>query len=111
MIFPIEPGIEPVIEEKTNLSSADLPILIVEDNKVNQKVMMKLLEKIGYKSLIANHGKEALEILEKEADIVDINGFTNAGDGWFYVYRENSQARGSTKKHTYHCRHRESDGC
>jgi signal transduction histidine kinase/ActR/RegA family two-component response regulator len=66
VVFPIEPGTKPVIEEKTNLASADLPILVVEDNMVNQKVMMKLLEKIGYKSLIANNGKEALEILDKE---------------------------------------------
>jgi len=67
VVFPIEPGTEPVIEEKTNLASANLPILVVEDNMVNQKVMMKLLEKIGYKSLIANNGKVALEILDKEA--------------------------------------------
>lgn len=65
--FPIEPGVEPAIEQNTNLSSADLPILIVEDDKINQKVMKKLLEKMGYQSLIANHGKEALEMLEKEA--------------------------------------------
>lgn len=66
VVIPIEPGAEPVIEEKTNLASADLPILVVEDNMVNQKVMMKLLEKIGYKSLIANNGKEAIEIIDKE---------------------------------------------
>jgi len=29
--------------------------------------MMKLLEKIGYKTVIANHGEEALEILKKES--------------------------------------------
>ncbi len=64
---PIEPGVEPVIKENTNLASADLPILIVEDNLVNQKIMEKVLEKIGYTSLIANNGKEALEILEKKS--------------------------------------------
>ncbi|MCP3872097.1 MAG: response regulator [Desulfobacteraceae bacterium] len=65
--FPIEPGVEPVTKENINLASADLPILVVEDNLVNQKVMKKLLEKIGYASLIANNGKEALEILERDA--------------------------------------------
>lgn len=65
--IPVEPGNEPVEEESKDLASADLPILIVEDNLVNQKVMMKLLDKIGYKSLIANHGAEALEILKKES--------------------------------------------
>lgn len=67
VILPIALGVEPIIEKNTNFASFDLPILVVEDNRVNQKVMIKLLEKIGYKSLIANHGKEALEILEKEA--------------------------------------------
>jgi len=67
VVLPIEPGVKPVIKEKTNLASADLPVLVVEDNIVNQKVMVKLLEKIGYTSLIANNGKEALEKLDKEA--------------------------------------------
>ena len=62
--FPIEPGVEPV--ESKNLASADLPILVVEDNLVNQKLMEKLLEKSGYTSLIAGNGKEALEILGKK---------------------------------------------
>ncbi len=60
---PFEPGARPVIEKNTKLASADLPILIVEDNMVNQRVMMKLLEKIGYKSLVAVNGQEALEVL------------------------------------------------
>jgi len=66
VIIPIEPGVEPVTEENTNPASADLPVLIVEDNLVNQIVMENVLEKMGYKSLIANNGKEALEILEKK---------------------------------------------
>ncbi|MBU4129464.1 MAG: response regulator [Proteobacteria bacterium] len=57
----------PLSKKTTALSPGDLPILVVEDNFVNQKILVKLLEKIGYKALIANHGKEALEILEKEA--------------------------------------------
>ncbi|MBU1172351.1 MAG: response regulator [Proteobacteria bacterium] len=67
VILPIETGVEPLIEKNTHRASGDLPILVVEDNIANQKVMMKLLEKIGYKSLIANHGQEALDVLEKEA--------------------------------------------
>ena len=65
--IPIEPGTEPVLGKNLNPASAELPILIVEDNIVNQKVMVKLLEKFGYKSLVASHGKEAIEVLEKEA--------------------------------------------
>jgi len=66
-IIPIEPGVVPIPAEHTNLVSADLPILVVEDNLVNQKLMIKILEKLGYQSRVASHGKEALRILENEA--------------------------------------------
>jgi hypothetical protein len=38
--------------------------LIVEDNLVNQKVLKKQLEKLGWVVNIANHGVEALEYLK-----------------------------------------------
>ncbi len=41
-------------------------ILLVEDNAVNQMVASKMLEKIGLTSTIANHGGEALALLEEE---------------------------------------------
>ena len=66
VVIPIEPGTEPVLGKNLNPASAEIPILIVEDNIVNQKVMVKLLEKFGYKSLVASHGKEAIEVIEKE---------------------------------------------
>jgi CheY-like chemotaxis protein len=39
-------------------------ILLVEDHKINQKVIKKLLSKIGYTVEDANNGREALERLE-----------------------------------------------
>lgn len=51
---------QPVVKNGKNL-----PILVVEDNVVNQKVLCKLLQKSGYQSLVANHGEEALSVLEK----------------------------------------------
>ncbi|MGM0597557.1 MAG: ATP-binding protein [Myxococcota bacterium] len=41
-------------------------ILIVEDNRVNQKVTASMTAKLGFDSKIATNGKEALELLEKE---------------------------------------------
>lgn len=43
-----------------------LPILLVEDNKVNQRVASQILEQWNAKVFIANHGREAIDILEKE---------------------------------------------
>ncbi|RDJ93137.1 response regulator, partial [Lacticaseibacillus rhamnosus] len=37
-------------------------ILVAEDNRVNQIVMVRLLEKRGAQALVANNGKEALDI-------------------------------------------------
>jgi len=44
----------------------ETPILIVEDNKVNQMVLRGLLKKLGYKTLIAENGKVAVELLSRE---------------------------------------------
>jgi PAS domain S-box-containing protein len=41
-------------------------ILLVEDNTVNQKVAINLLAKLGYAAHIANHGQEALNMLEHQ---------------------------------------------
>ena len=40
-------------------------MLLVEDNKVNQLVALKVLSNIGIKTEIAENGKQAIEKLEK----------------------------------------------
>jgi signal transduction histidine kinase/ActR/RegA family two-component response regulator len=42
------------------------PILIVEDNLINQRVLELMLDKLGYESIIANDGIEALAILDQQ---------------------------------------------
>jgi CheY-like chemotaxis protein len=42
-------------------------ILLVEDNKVNQLVARRLLEKRGHTVVVANNGREALAILDEAA--------------------------------------------
>jgi len=49
----------------------ELRILVVEDNLINQKVVLKVLERLGYKADIANNGFEAIEkVSDKEYDLV-----------------------------------------
>lgn len=42
-----------------------LRILLAEDNRVNQVVAQRLLEKMGHSVVLANNGKEALSLLER----------------------------------------------
>lgn len=43
------------------------PILLVEDNLINQKVVVGLLRKRGYTVEIANHGQQALDMLSEKS--------------------------------------------
>ncbi len=51
--------------------NTDLRILLVEDNRINQKVATTLLKKLGLKTNIANHGQECLDTLkENQYDVI-----------------------------------------
>ena len=41
-------------------------ILLAEDNPVNQKVALRMLERIGFSAEVANNGVEALAALEQK---------------------------------------------
>ncbi|OCK84334.1 hypothetical protein K432DRAFT_422644 [Lepidopterella palustris CBS 459.81] len=51
--------------EAETLAEAKFDILLVEDNKINQKVFSKQLLKLGHRVVIANHGVEAIDHLRK----------------------------------------------
>ncbi len=45
---------------------AGLKVLLVEDNEMNQELAMELLQNAGMQVVLANHGKEALDILASD---------------------------------------------
>jgi PAS domain S-box-containing protein len=65
-------------------SPYSLHILLVEDNPVNQRLAVRLLEKRGHAVVVANNGKEALAMLAKESfalvlmdvQMPEMDGFT-----------------------------------
>jgi len=56
------------VGEKINISTsnAKAQILLVEDNLVNQKLAVKMLDKLGLRTDLAENGKFALEMLKKQ---------------------------------------------
>ncbi len=47
-------------------------ILLAEDNPVNQKLAIKLLSKAGYRVVLANNGREAVDVFSDSPDLFDI---------------------------------------
>lgn len=56
----------PKLIEMSKPTQTQFHLLIVEDNELNQQYIERLLNKNGYSSRLAAHGKEALVWLEKE---------------------------------------------
>lgn len=68
----LQHGTKEIVVEKEKLYSEDLligkKILVVEDNKINQMVTKKMLEKKGIICQIIDNGEDSVEMLSKEND-------------------------------------------
>ncbi len=94
---PPETG--PLLVTRHSLREGKRPlhILLAEDNIVNQKLGLRLLEKYGHSAVVANNGREALKRLENEHfDLVLMDVQMPEMDGFDVTaaIREKEQATG-----------------
>lgn len=47
-------------------------VLLVDDNRVNRRVLGRIMETAGHEVLVAENGEMALDVLEREADRLDL---------------------------------------
>jgi signal transduction histidine kinase/CheY-like chemotaxis protein len=62
---------EEVITHKKQIKFNDIHILVAEDNKINQKLILNVLERLGIEVSFANNGQEALNMrINNEYDMI-----------------------------------------
>ena len=57
---------EPAKAAKSLAEQLPLRILLVDDNAINQKVAMRILQQMGYQPDVAGNGREALDLLDRQ---------------------------------------------
>lgn len=63
---PVPTPVAPAKSPNTLASRLPLRVLLCDDNVINQKVALRLLQQLGYKADSANHGREALAALDRQ---------------------------------------------
>ena len=71
-------------EQAVSTELNPLKVLVVEDNKINQKVMLTLLNQLSYQVVVANNGQEAIDIYSENQnfDVVLMDLMMPVKDGF-----------------------------
>jgi CheY-like chemotaxis protein len=91
---------QPPVSPAASASGADVSILVVEDNPVNQKVALLQLKRLGYKADVASNGREGVEAVRRGAyDIVFMDCQMPEIDGFeaTRIIREHEAATGARR--------------
>jgi signal transduction histidine kinase len=82
--LPVEPTSPPASEpERSELPTRHLRVLVAEDNPINQRVALRLLEQLGHEAVVAPNGAEALRQLDGRAfDVVLMDCHMPVMDGF-----------------------------
>ncbi len=94
---PSETSIAETAAQLSKKSLASLSILLAEDNVVNQKMVVRMLEKKGWKVRSAENGKQVLDYLDKEPfDVILMDAQMPLLDGFetTKLIRENEKKTG-----------------
>ncbi|NJN65215.1 MAG: response regulator [Chloroflexaceae bacterium] len=69
---PVETPVQPIFQIDTQMAFRHpLRLLVAEDNVVNQKVILRFLQRMGYHADVAANGLEVLDALERQVyDVV-----------------------------------------
>jgi signal transduction histidine kinase/CheY-like chemotaxis protein len=77
--MPLEVEGQKAVEQ---VSGLPLQILVAEDNRVNQRLILKMFEKVGYEIDLVADGEEAVQaVLEKDYDIIFMDVHMPVMDG------------------------------
>ena len=80
-----QPRVEPVRAKPALTTGRPPRVLVAEDNLVNQKLVLRLLEKVGLSADVvaaAANGSQAVAAIRQDGVRSDPHGLPDAGDGW-----------------------------